>query len=155
MILTDYYKGFKDPSKKTRFDVVCSTESYAYFENLFINKKHPNKGGLAYYMVDQPSKWGKRAERKTDKAITKAEYNISSIRMPDPKINIGYGDVKNTKDALIFIINEDWTEMEIFIARGQINNSLNLYQLCLDGELNDDMEHLRIRASKLGNKNSD
>jgi len=148
-----YYLAYKDQNKKTRFDVEGTCGTYDLFERLLLNKKEPNKGGLACYLVDQPSRWGKRAERKTDKAITKGAFNISSVRMPDPKINIGYGDVKNTQDALIFVFNKEWTAMEIFIARGQKNNSLNIYQLCIDGELEDEMNDLRSKAETRGNNN--
>lgn len=152
MILTDYYYALKDSTKKTRYDVVSSSGSYDYFESLFVNKKEPNKGGLAFYIVDQPSKWGKRAERKADKAMTKAQYNISSVLMPDPKSNVGFGDVKNTHDALLFVMNDNWTVIEVFVARGQIQNKLNLYQLCMDGELDEEMEILRSHTRHLGNK---
>lgn len=146
MILTDYYKGFKDPSKKTRFDVVASTGSYGLFERQLINKKEPNLGGLSLYLVDRPGHWGTKWQRQTDKALTKADWNITSIIVPDPKIKVGYGDIKNTQDACLVIMNEQWTELEIFIARGQKNNKLNLYQLCVDGELDDEMNALRNQA---------
>lgn len=153
MNFTYYYKGLKDPNKKTRFDVVVSTGSYGLFERQLINKREPNAGGLSFYVVDRPGHWGTRWQRQTDKALTKAKWNISSIIVPDPNILIGYGDVKNTQDALIFIMNKDWTEMEIFIACGQKNNKLNLFQLIADGELIDEMNSLRKKAQPGCNQN--
>lgn len=148
MILTDYYKGIKDANTKTRFDVVVSTGSYDHFEHLLINKKKPNIGGLSFYLVDRPERWGKRWERKSDKAITKSTFNISSIVMPDPTLLIGYGDVNHTQDTLIIIVSPDWKLIEIFIARGQKNNNLNLFQLAVDEELTDEMNALRQKANE-------
>lgn len=149
MILTDYYMGVKDTNTKTRYDVVESTGSYDYFEQILINKKPPNKGGLSFYLVDRPNRWGNRWERKSDKAITKSTLNISSVVMPDPTIMIGYGDVNHTQDTMIIIISPDWTIIEIFIARGQKNNKQNLHILAVDGELNDEIDALRAKAKKL------
>ena len=151
-ILTDYYKGIKDPTKKTRFDIVNSTCSYGLFEKQLVNKKQPNAGGLSFYLVDRPGHFSGRWQRRTDKAITKADWSISSIIVPDPNNLIGYGDLKDNPDALLFLINKDWTEIEIFIARGQKNNQLNLYQLCVDGELDDEINALREIAHSQGNQ---
>ncbi len=150
MILTDYYKGSKDPNTKTRYDVVESTGSYDYFEQNLINKKSPNRGGLSFYLVDRPNSWGNQWERKADKAITKSKSNISSVVMPDPTIMIGYGDVNHTQDTMIIIISPDWKTIEIFIARGQKNNNQNLHILAVDGELNNEIEALRTRAKRFG-----
>ncbi len=148
-ILTDYYRALKRPDLKTRYDVVESTASYQLFEQIFINIRNPNPGGLSFYVVDQPSKWGKRSERKTDKAITKGAVNISSIFIPIPDELLGYGDVKNTEDALIFFFSPDWSEIEIFVARGQKNNKQNLYQIVQDGELENDITMLKQNVKYL------
>jgi hypothetical protein len=150
MILTDYYKGVKDPNTKTRYDVVESTSSYDYFERILINKRNPNKGGLSFYYGNGSGRWGKSWERKSDKKITKASHNISSVIMPDPTLMIGYGDVNHTQDAMIFIISSDWTIIEIFIARGQKNNKLNLFQLTVDKEFDKEIGILRAKAKRLG-----
>lgn len=154
MILTDCYIGIKNANTKTSYDVKYSTGSYDHFESLLINKKGSNIGGLSFYLVNRPSRWGGAMERKTDKAITKSTVNISSIIIPDPEVCVGFGDVKNTSDALIFIFSPDWLMIEIFVARGQKNNRQNLYQLVVDGEYEDEIEILRKQTRELnGNQN--
>ena len=156
MILTDLYVGLNDANTKTRYDVVLSTGSYDFFEQILINKKKPNVGGLSFYYVDTPKIYGNRRERKSDKAITKSSLNISSVYMPDPSILLAYGDVNHTQDALIINFSPDWQTIEIYIARGQKNNKLNLFNLAVDGELDEEMDALMLLANKgLGNKNSD
>lgn len=148
MLINDYYLAAKDMAKKTRYDIVTSTGSYPLFERLLINKKEPNKGGHSLYLVDRPGKWNGSFERKTDKAITKGEDNITSLIIPNPAIGLGYGDIKGTQDAVLIVIQEDWLIIEIFIIRGQKNNRLNLYQLSSDGELDDEMNRLRDLCKK-------
>jgi len=153
MILTDYYKGVKDPTKKTRFDVVAATSSYDVFERLLINKRAPKIGGLSFYFVDRPSHFKNKSQRQTDKAITKGTENISSIYIPDPILDIGYGNVKGTEDALIVLCSENWNVIELFISRGQKNNQINLYQICADGELDEEINNLRKQAELRDNQN--
>jgi hypothetical protein len=48
-----------------------------------------------------------------------------------------------TKDAILILYEEDYKTIEMFIARGQKNNRLNLWQMLSDGELNDEISKLR------------
>ena len=150
MTFTDYYLGEKEPSTKTRYDVIASTQSHNLLERILINKKDPRKGLLSFYLVGRPGRWGRRNERQSDKAITKGDFNISSVYIPDPKLPFGYGDIHHTNDAVLIklIKDEDGNikYIEIFIARGQKNNQLNLYQLAVDGEFDEELEALRQKA---------
>jgi len=148
MIITDYYFAQKTIGRKTRYDIIHSSGSYEYFEHILVNKKEPNVGGHSLYIVDRPARWGNRWERQSDKAITKSTMNISSIIIPDPEICLGYGDVNSTNDALIIEFSPDWTYVEIFVARGLKNNKLNIYQLVVDGELDEEMESFRNKMLK-------
>ncbi len=142
MILTDYYKMAKLPEVKSklRIDCTASTKSYPDFEALR-NKKE----ALFFYFVDVPDSFSGNAKRKAGKALTKTK-SISSIYVPDIQKKYAYGDMVGTSDALLFIFNNDYSEIEIFIARGQRNNVKPLYNLFSDGELNDEIEQLRKRA---------
>ena len=142
MILTDYYKfvHLQDCKAKTRMDCTASTQSYPDFENL--RNKH---GELFVYFGDVPTRFGGEVHRKADKAITKTK-NISSVFVPDVTLNRAYGDVKATADAILIINNSDYTEIEIFVARGQKNNRLNLWQMLVDCQLNNEISDLRARA---------
>jgi hypothetical protein len=142
MILTDYYKGENLPEcKKTRYNVTASTGSYEYFET----KLKTKTGCLAFYFGDVPPYFRFAGNDKPDKAITKGD-NISSVFVPDVTLPFGFGDVKNTSDAILLIFSKDWQTIEIFIARGQRNNKRNLYHLLCDGELDHDIEKLRTQA---------
>ena len=142
MILTDYYKMAKQPEQKSkmRLDCINSTKSYPEFETM--RNKH---GAFFFYFGDVPERFGGDVHRKADKAITKTK-NISSVYVPDITQKYGYGDCRGTKDALLFLFNYDYTEIEVFIARGQVNNKRQLYLLLSDGELNKEIEQLRQQA---------
>ena len=142
MILTDYYKfeHLPDCKSKMRMDCTASTQSYPDFENL------RNKAGkLFVYLGEVPERFGGDVRRKADKAITKGK-NISSVYVPDVTLNLAHGDVKGTMDGILIIKEKDYTMLEVFIARGQKNNRLNLWQMLADSQLNDEISELRGRA---------
>jgi len=142
MILTDYYKAEKLPQSKSkhRLDVTLSTGTYEPFEALR-NKKNE----LFFYYGDVPENFRSEAKRKADKCISKTK-NISSVFVPDVTLPFAYGDVNNTSDGILLVFNDDYTAIEIFIARGQRNNKRNLYYLLCDNELQNEIELLRKNA---------
>ena len=67
---------------------------------------------------------------------------------------MGYGDVRNTQDAILIVFNGTYSQMEIFVARGQKNNRMQLYNLLADGELDSEMDSLKKQAvTDLGTSN--
>jgi hypothetical protein len=146
-ILTDYYKGERKSETKDRYDITFKTGSYPPFEEIMLNRTKFNVGGLSFYYTDS---YGKEdIERKPQKCIKKSTH-ISGVFIPDLHMNkIGFGDTKNTEDALIFIFNEDYTTIEIFVARGKKNDSQCLYLEVKDGELNSEIEYLRNIATEV------
>ncbi len=145
MILNDYYKAEKLPESKSklRYDVTSSTGTYEPFEALK-NKKDE----LFFYYGDVPENFNSQVKRKADKCITKTK-NISSVFVPDVTLLYAYGDVNHTLDGLLLIFSEDYTTIEIFVARGQRNNKRSLYVLLSDGELQNEIEILRKNAKQL------
>ncbi len=142
MILSDYYKFEHLPECKsqTRFDCSTSTKSNPDFEAL------RNKHGLLFlYYGDVPDNFKASSKRKADKVLTKTK-SISSVFVPDITKPFAFGDVRNTKDALLFIFNTDYTAFELYVARGQRNNRAALYNLLADGELADEIAVLKQRA---------
>ena len=143
MILTNYYLSEKAANRKTRFNVTKSTHDHDFLEALLVSKYDPEYG-LTLYLVNRPKKF--RGTDVADKAITKGNFNISSLYFPDPEIPIAYGDINGTEDALIFRINPDTengiTKLEIFVAAGQKHNKRNLYFLFVDGELDHEVKNL-------------
>jgi hypothetical protein len=152
MILTDLYRFEKLPDckSKLRIDCTASTSSYNPLEELK-NKK----GELFLYLGDNTyTKAGQ--ERKADLALSRTSH-ISSVYTPDIEKNLWYGDFKGTADALLFVCHnatmpdgrlQAGAVIEIFIARGQRNNRVSLYNLLCDGEIDNEMELLRGEVSK-------
>lgn len=148
MTLTDYYKGKKLTSAKSRFEIVSSTEGYDPFEKLLINKRKFNVGGHSFNCSQRSDDW---KPNSTDMAITKGNSNITSIKRPDPLKNVGFGDINGTNDACIIVFNSDFkkvgiTTIEIFIARGLKNDTNSIWDLFSDGELFYDVEVLKKSA---------
>lgn len=146
MILTDYYKGEKLTDAKSRFDIVASSGEYDLFESLLINKKSFNVGGLSFNLVSRPDRWKKK---NASLAISKGSHNITSLIRPDLNLNFSFGDIN--LDAIIFVFNSDWKEagintLEIFIARGLRNDVNSLWDLLIDGELDEEIDILRKKA---------
>lgn len=169
-ILTDYYCFERVASKsKSRMDCTASTGSYPELEKERATK--PNKatekrdatnvGDLIIYFGDVPEAFGGSAHRKADKAITIKGKNLSSIYVPDPATNFGFGDVRGTADALLFVFEDmeivngtisQGAAIEVFIARGKSKDRVPLFNLLCDGELDEEMSELRARAAGLQNQ---
>ena len=160
MVLTDYYRFEKTALKsKLRIDCTASTHSYDPLEERRAVKamqstaSHDgNKAGdLFVYFTDIPQRFSNHARQKADKALTKTN-NISSIYIPDPSTNLGYGDFKGTTDALLFVFSnmrvvdgrvQEGSCLEVFVARGKSHERLPLYHCLIDGELEAEMHFLR------------
>lgn len=150
MIFTDYYQGQRMNDAECRYDIQKSTESYELFENLLINKRKFNVGGLSFNYVQRPSNFGGTNERKGEKAITKGNSNISTVFCPDlPNHLYGYGDINGTQDALLLIFSDQYQTIEIFIARGYKNDVQNLFSECLTGSFDNEFKQLRERAKNV------
>jgi hypothetical protein len=148
MILTEYYKGEKLTQVETRYDITASTGGYDFFENILINKRKFNIGGLSFNFVDRPTKW---KGKQTDKAITKGSSNITTVKRADLETNISYGDINTTNDGCIILYNEDFKSVgintiEIFIARGYRNDQLSLKDRFEFEDLKHEVEILRAKA---------
>lgn len=148
MILTDYYKGEKLTNALFRYEITASTGDYDFFESLLINKRGFNIGGLSFNCVPRPDCW---KGKKTDLALTKGSNNITSIKRPNIENNVAFGDIKGTRDGCIILFNPDFKEhgittIEIFIARGLRNDTNSLWDIYTDGELNQEIEMLRLKA---------
>lgn len=166
MILTDYYRFGRTVSKaKSRMDCIASTNSYPEFEDRRATKAQrqtdkldaTNVGDLVIYYNNVPNRFGGDVRRKTDKNITIKSKNLSSIYTPDIANNYGYGDFRGSSDALIFVFHdvktvdgriEEGAVIEIFVARGKSKDRIALYNLLVDGELDEEMGTLRKQATK-------
>lgn len=166
MILTDYYKFERIATKsKQRMDCTASTESYPEFED----KRATRETGetekrdatllesLVIYFGDVPEAFGGSVHRKADKSITIKGKNLSSVYVPDPSTNFGYGDVRGTADAILLVFDgvqvvngviQSRGIIEVFVARGKSKDRIPLYNLLTDGELDEEMNQLRAAVTK-------
>lgn len=167
MILTDYYSFEKSSSKaKMRLDCIASTHSYPEFENRAsikaqreTDKKDAIKeGDILIYYHNVPAQFGGNVHRKADKSISIRGENLSSIYVPDITKPLGFGDFKNTMDALLFIFKnfkvingvvQQGSIIEIFVARGKSKDRGALFELFSDGGLDEEINELRKRATPL------
>lgn len=164
MILTDYYKFERIATKaRLRLDCTASTCSYPDFEEKRATKANKasdkrdatNIGDLVVYFGDVPQQFGGDVHRKADKSITMKGKNLSSVYVPDPSSMYGYGDMRGTADALLFVFHgvevvngsiEQGGVLEVFVARGKSKDRVPLYNLLADGELDEEMNALRSYA---------
>ena len=148
MILTDYYRGEKITDAKCRYDIVACYGEYDLFESVLINKNRFNIGGHSFNLVTRPDRW---KSKNASLAICKGSHNITSLIRPDLSLNYAFGDINHTKDACIIAFNQHFKEVginaiDIFIARGLKHDVNSLWDLLIDGELNQEMELLRKKA---------
>ncbi len=164
MILNDYYCFERLASKsKTRLDCTASTMSYPEFEEKRCTKPQratekkdaTSVGDLVIYYVEVPNSFGGDVHRKANKSLTIKSKNLSSIYVPDPNNNFAYGDVRGTADAILLVLSnfkvingtvQQGGKLEVFIARGKSKDCKPLYNLLCDGELDEELEHLRALA---------
>ena len=140
MLITDYFK-FQKGTGKTRFDETASTQNYPPFNNL------RNKEGKLFLYFTPYQKRNAKANpsRLPDYQISK-QTNISGIFGLSFNSCFGYGDVRGTQDAILFIFNKELTCMEVFIIRGRKRNKENLFTLLTEGELDEEINFIRKKG---------
>ena len=166
MILTDYYRFEKTAQKaKLRMDCTASTKSYPEFEGKRATtftaptaKRDATRiGSLVVYYGDLSPNVKVEAHRKADKGISIKGKHLSSVFVPDPESGLAYGDFHNTSDALLFLFQglnvidgriQEGGVIEVFVARGKSKDSIPLYNLVSDGELDEEIQALREKAQK-------
>ena len=152
IIFTDYYRAERlSISAKDRFDITHKKGAYEVFETKLINKTKYNVGGLSltYAKYD----YGKtKSERKPEMQISRNGH-ISGIYIPDIQNHrIGFGDVYGTTDGIILLFNEDYSVIEIFIARGKKNDIKHIHNQVKYGEYNNEIESLRAESIEVFKK---
>ena len=164
-ILNDYYKFERVATKaKMRMDCTASTHSYPGFEEKAATRANKasekrdatNVGDIIIYYGGVPTQYGGDVHRKADKSISIKGKNLSSVFVPDVEKPLGYGDFKGTTDALLFVFHDlkvvdgavqKGSVIEVFVARGKSKDRVALFELLSDGELDEEMNELRLKAS--------
>lgn len=142
MILTDCYlfEKLAGTKSKTRYDCTLSDRNHPFFETL------RNKKGVLFVHLVNADYVKASHQRQTDTKISNSKGHISSVYMPEITLPLAYGDIKGTKDALLFVFSEDHSQMWVFVARGQKHNKKVLFSLLVDGELDEEIEELKKRT---------
>ena len=144
MILTDYYHMLKLENKKslTRRDCTLSTGGYPLFESIAAKSRD---NCFFLHLSGVPENFNGHLKRRAELTISNQEH-ISSVFVPDISQRVGHGDVKGTLDALLIVFNEEYTIIDIYVARGQKHNQKQLFFLYEDGELAQEIEQLKKQA---------
>lgn len=164
--LSDEIKAAHKIRSKARLDCVSYTNLVgAKYEGLtkFVNAK----GQLFFFKTpprDFVSANSKRiAEWSLTNSIGKNTINFSSIYIEDtdcPEIGFGYPNANRLlnngspnplfnfrNDGYLFLINQDYTEIEVLIIPDGRNLISSYYQKMIDGGFDDEVKDLRNRAS--------
>jgi len=163
--LPDEVKTAHKIRSKARLDCVAITDqAEAKYEGLtkFVNAK----GQLFFFKTpprDFVSANSKRiAEWSLTNSIGKSTINFSSIYIEDtdcPEIGYGYPNANRLlgngspnplfefrNDGYLFLINRDYTEIEVLIIPDGRNLIGSYYQKMIDGGFDDEVKELRAKA---------
>jgi len=137
-MITHYLKYRKVPDRKTRFDLISYSEP-AYDNDSFKPLVKP-----FIYVCRNPHIKANTC-RKSDIQISWNGKNLSSVYTIDiEKPELGFGDVNNSADLIIFLIRDDIIEM--FILKDKKNYSSMIIDILIDNELNQEIEIFRNMA---------
>jgi hypothetical protein len=144
MALLDCYYRFESSTvskARTRRDLVRRAGEYEPLHRA-------NSSGTVCLYLSDASSIKSQNRRKPQQRISDPKSNhISAVYRPEPSAPcLGYGDVRGTHDALLFVFSDDTTIMEVFIAKGKSTVVQNLFDLLHDGELAQEIERLRRMA---------
>jgi hypothetical protein len=127
----------------TRFDCVETTGSYLPFDN----EASPETGVFRAYITKTPSCFKRCGSRAADRTLKGRVKSISGIFTPDIDFpNLGYGDVYGTQDAILFIFNDEQTQVELFVFKGMHNMQQQLFIQLRNGTLNNLLDAVRKQA---------
>lgn len=163
--LPDEVKAAHKIRSKARLDCVAYTDkAEARYEGLtkFVNQK----GQLFFFKTparDFVSANSKRiAEWSLTNGIGKSTINFSSLFIEDtdcPEIGYGYPNANRLlsngslnplfnfrNDGYLFLINRDYTEIEVLIIPDGRNLISSYYQKMIDGGFDDEVSELRKQA---------
>lgn len=131
---------------KTRLDCTDFTD---WIEYRGLTKFVNHKGQL--YLYKSPAKDVVKADskRQADICLTNGE-NISSLYFEDLDYKqFAFGDFGN--DGLLFIVNEDYSQIEMFVIPNGKNLIKGYYQKLLDSDFYDVIKKMREQAKPFFN----
>lgn len=157
VVLTDELKTLNKIRIKARLDCIASAGNYLGLTN-FVNKK----GELFFYKTPCREFIESNSKRTAEWSLTNDSRNFSSIYFEDFDIlEYGYGYLNpnlrfnNGKsnplhsfrnDGYLFIINKDYTEIEVLRLVEGRNLISHYYQHLIDGFFDIEIQRLRLEA---------
>lgn len=169
-MITSYYKFKALPDEvkqahgirsKERLD--CTHHSHTSNDAYTGLKPFQNKKGqLALYKTPARDIVKAHSKRMAEWSLNNGQLNLSSIYIEDmdcPEIGYGYPNAKPRlsngqlnplfdyrNDGYLFLLNDDYTEIEVLIIENGRNLIGSYYQLMIDGGLNEQLQNLREQA---------
>ena len=160
--LSDEVKYANKIRSKARLDCISYTnamkENYKGLTN-FVN----HKGQLFFYKTPCRDFVNTDSKRLSEWSLTGNGLNFSSIYIDDldfPDIGYGYPNASRflsngnpnpifeyRNDGYLFIVNKDYSEIEILIIPDGRNLITSYYQRLIDGGFNDELRELRSQAA--------
>jgi hypothetical protein len=160
-ILPDEVRAANKIKSKARLDCIFFTDMVAgNYKGLtnFVN----HKGQLFFYKTACRDFVNTDSKRLSEWSLTGNGLNFSSIYIDDldcPEIGYGYPNAKRhlsngslnplfefRNDGYLFLINKDYSEIELLIITDGRNLISSYYQKLIDGGFDDELRQLRQQA---------
>lgn len=166
VVLTDEVRNINKIRSKARLDCVSYADNVSTgYKGLtkFVN----SKGQLFFYKTAARDFVSSDSKRLAEWSLTNGSINFSSVYIEDmdyPELGYGYPNGKRLlsngnpnplfqfrNDAYLFVMNTDYTEIEIFVIIDGRNLISSYYQVMIDGGFEDEITHLRKQAKPFYN----
>jgi len=160
-LLSDEVRATNKIRSKARLDCVSFTDKVAgSYKGLtkFVN----HKGQLFFYKTPCRDFVNTDSKRLSEWSLTGNGLNFSSIYIDDldfPEIGYGYPNAKRLlsngnenplfefrNDGYLFLINKDYSEIELLVIPDGRNLISSYYQKMIDGGFDDEVRELRKQA---------
>ena len=161
VLLPDEVRATNKIKSKARLDCVSFTDKVAgRYKGLtnFVN----SKGQLFFYKTPCKGFVNTDSKRLAEWSLTNNSQNLSSIYIEDleyPEIGYGYPNAKRIlsngsenplftfrMDGYLFLINKDYSEIELIVIPDGRNLISSYYQKMIDGGFDDELRELRKNA---------
>lgn len=157
--LADDVRLMNGVRSKERLD--CTNAALNGYEGLkcFANMK----GQMFFYRTETKDIVEANSKRRAEYALTNGKLNFSSVYIEDlefPHYGYGYPNGKRllsngapnplypfSNDGYLFIVNNDYTEIEVLIVKDGRYLITHYYQQMIDGLLDEEMNQLRQQAT--------
>lgn len=155
--LSDEVKALNKIRSKARLECIASNGNYKGLTN-FVNKQ----GQLFFYKTPCREFIEANSKRVAEWSLTNSSLNFSSIYIedfdfleygygyPNAKPRLSNGDTNPLypfkNDGYLFIINKDYTQIEVLILADGRNLISHYYQHLIDGYFDLEIQRLRLEA---------